>query len=238
MCMRKYKDAESWLHRHQVLVPSDVVSISKSAQCYVLADGNINAAQARLSSIEKINRYNGEVVTTLILIDLFKNNYNRVLNLFDSIGIKAVDDQQIYLDKYCVKGYVYNILGDGIKCRQYADSSVMIINEEMKKNPSDPRYHSALGITYAFQGKKNKTISAAKRAIEIYPVSLDALDGPEYVNNLDWVYTIIGEYDKALEQLEFLLSIPAGKVISKAKLKKDPKWDNLRNHPRFQELIQ
>jgi tetratricopeptide (TPR) repeat protein len=108
----------------------------------------------------------------------------------------------------------------------------------MKKNPNDPRYHSALGIAYAYQGKKNEAISAAKRAIEIYPVSLDAVDGPEFVYNLAWVYTIIGEYDRAIEQLEYLLSISAGKIISKAKLKVNLKWDNLRDYPRFQKLIE
>ncbi|MCK5347733.1 MAG: hypothetical protein KAR20_30200, partial [Candidatus Heimdallarchaeota archaeon] len=156
MCMRKYQDAESWLHRYQVLVPFDVVSISKSAQCYVLADGNLDAAQSTLSSIKKINKHNSEVITTLILIELFKKNYNRVLNLFDSFGMDVVDDQAIFLDKYCVNAYVYNFLGDEIKCRHYADSSVMIINEEMKKNLNDPRYHSALGLAYAYQGKNSE----------------------------------------------------------------------------------
>jgi serine/threonine protein kinase/Flp pilus assembly protein TadD len=238
MCIRKYEDAESWLNRYQVMEPSDVSSISKLAQCYILADGNINDAQSALSSIKKINECNGEVLTTLILIELFKKNYNQVLNLFDSLGINAIDTQQLFMDKYCVKAYVHHLLGDGLKCRLYADSSVMVINDEMKKNSNDPRYHSALGITYAFQGKKNEAISAAIRAMDIYPVSLDAFDGPNYVYNLAWVYSIIGEYDNAIEQLEYLLSIEAGEFVSKPMLKIDPKWNKLRDRPKFQKLIE
>ena len=88
-----------------------------------------------------------------------------------------------------------------------------------------------------FVAKKNEAVSEAKRAIEIYPVSLDAMAGPNYVYNLAWTYTIIGEEDNAIDQLEYLLSIPAGNVVSKAMLKIDPKWDRLRDSPRFQELI-
>ena len=174
---------------------------------------------------------------TSILIDLLNKNYNRALNRFDSLKIEYISDQHFFLDKHSVKAYVYNLLGDTLKTRQFADSSMMIINEFMKKNPNDPRVHSALGLAYAFWGKNNEAISAAKRAIEIYPVSLDAMDGPKYVYHLAWIYAIIGEHDKAINQLEYLLSIPAGNIVSKAMLRIDPKWNKLLDNPRFQELI-
>lgn len=41
------------------------------------------------------------------------------------------------------------------------------------------------------------------------PVSKDALDGPLYVQRLARIYAILGEYDPAIEKLEYLLSIPS-----------------------------
>jgi hypothetical protein len=67
---------------------------------------------------------------------------------------------------------------------------------------------------------------------------LDALHGQNYVYNLAWVYTITGNIAEAINQLAYLLSIPAGYFVSKALLKIDPKWNPLRNISEFQKLIE
>ena len=68
------------------------------------------------------------------------------------------------------------------------------------------------------------------------PVSKDALNGPVHVQRLARIYTILGEYDPAIEKLEYLLSIPSS--LSVTWLKIDPTWDALRNHQRFQKLLE
>jgi hypothetical protein len=47
---------------------------------------------------------------------------------------------------------------------------------------------------------------------------------------------MVGEYDKALDEIEFLLSIPC--YFTTWDLKLNPFWDPMRDHPRFQELIE
>ena len=54
------------------------------------------------------------------------------------------------------------------------------------------------------------------------------------------VYTIVGEYDKALDQIEYLLSIPS--FITVEGLRITPKYlepgeAELRAHPRFQQIL-
>jgi hypothetical protein len=49
------------------------------------------------------------------------------------------------------------------------------------------------------------------------------------------IYLLVGEYDKALDQLEPLLGIPY--YLSPAWLRVDPTFDPLRRHPRFQRLL-
>ncbi len=45
-----------------------------------------------------------------------------------------------------------------------------------------------------------------------------------------------GKYDKALEQLEYLLSIPG--FLSTKILEIDPRWAPLKNHPEFKNMIE
>jgi serine/threonine-protein kinase len=46
----------------------------------------------------------------------------------------------------------------------------------------------------------------------------------------------VGEYEAAIDQLEYLLSVPS--VITIPLLRVDPLWDPLRDHPRFQALLE
>ena len=78
-------------------------------------------------------------------------------------------------------------------------------------------------------------IRYGNRAVEILPVSRDALEGPAYEKALADIYVMIGEYEAAIDKLEFLLSIPAD--FSSAILTLDPIYDPLRDHPRFQALL-
>ena len=89
---------------------------------------------------------------------------------------------------------------------------------------------------YAHLGLRDKAIREAQKAVDLIPVSKDALDGPEYLAHLAETYTIAGEYDAAIDKLEYLLEIPAG--VHPGELKVDPLWVPLRDNPRFQRLLE
>lgn len=47
---------------------------------------------------------------------------------------------------------------------------------------------------------------------------------------------MVGDYDAAIDHIEYLLSIPGNLSIPLLRL--DPAWDPLRNHPRFKKLVE
>lgn len=68
------------------------------------------------------------------------------------------------------------------------------------------------------------------------PVSGNSLEGAEFLGSLAEVLILVGEHDRAIDRLEQVLSVPSR--YTAASLKADPLFDPLRDHPRFQALLE
>ena len=75
-----------------------------------------------------------------------------------------------------------------------------------------------------------------QRAVELLPTTRDAFDALFLVINLAETLVILGEYGAAVQQLEFLLSIPG--FGSGPYLKLAPLWEPLHDHPEWLALTQ
>ncbi len=116
------------------------------------------------------------------------------------------------------------------------DSATVVLEARIRDRPDDARSHSSLGRAYAGLGRKEEAIREGLRAVELLPISRDALVGPNYVLELAWIYAMVGEPEAAIEQLDRYLSVPANWSIEG--LLHDPLLDLLRDHPRFQALVE
>ena len=95
---------------------------------------------------------------------------------------------------------------------------------------------SLLSEAYAGLGRKEEAIHFAKLAVELCPVTRDALDGPDYIGYLAGVYAKLGEYNLAIDQLEYLASVTPS--FSAARTRITPAYKPLRGLPRFEALME
>jgi hypothetical protein len=102
--------------------------------------------------------------------------------------------------------------------------------------PSNALLLSTLAFADALLGGRNaEAIREGERAVEMLPISKDALDGPCVLANLAMVHACCGEVDKAFNELALLAKTPNG--IYYGELKQDPSWEPLRSDPRFDKLL-
>jgi hypothetical protein len=73
--------------------------------------------------------------------------------------------------------------------------------------------------------------------MEKFPYSRDVLQGVRAEWDVARVYTKTGDHDAAIELLEHVMSVPF-ELESVVTLRNFFWWDSLRNHPRFQALIE
>ena len=120
-----------------------------------------------------------------------------------------------------------------------AQSSFQLARDRMtmklREHPDDPELISNLSVANAGLGLKENALREARRAIELCPLSRDAVDAPSYQTMLALVYAWTGEHDAALTQLEKIVRLPRGPDYSE--LRFNPWWDEIRTDPRFDTLL-
>jgi hypothetical protein len=72
--------------------------------------------------------------------------------------------------------------------------------------------------------------------VELQPIGKDTYAGPYFQLQLARIYMLVGEPEKALDQLEPLLKMPY--YLSPGWLRIDPTFDSLRSNPRFKRLVE
>ncbi len=165
-----------------------------------------------------------------------ERNYQAILDFASSDSRLIVWSQTDAWTPALRAADAHRLMGEPELAHASYDSARAILEKELDAHPDDHRIHSALGFAYAGLGRKEEAIREGKRGVELLPVSKDALGGLYHVWDLAEIYTMVGEYKAALDEIEYLLSIPT--EMSVPWLRLDPIWDPLRDHPRFEALLE
>ena len=173
------------------------------------------------------------------MLDYYRRDYQTALDARLKLaleGREAEDNQRqiAFLYHAMDQSQLRRAYGDSL--RFVADTALATLMDAGAHVTQLAWRHSELGLAYALMGEEEAAIREGKQAVEMNPVSVDANNGVYLVWNLARIYLLIGHHDAAIEQLEFLLSVPSR--MTAAKLRLSPFWDPLRDHPRFQALLE
>jgi len=115
------------------------------------------------------------------------------------------------------------------------------IGEVTPNSPAEAGARTALGLAYAGLGEAALAIAEGQRAMAINPTSKDPVDGPYFERDMAQIYALLSDADHAIPIIKHLLHIPFQDLspggMTPALLRLDPVWDQIRDDPRFQELV-
>jgi len=198
--------------------------------------GSIPETRAALAKgVEQVGRC-PEMTFFEAVCDMIEEKYESALGRLTSVEDAYMFKDRDSADYYSQKGTIYKLTGKEDTARAHYDSARVFLERLMATQRDDASIQSDLAVVYALLGRKEDAVKTALRAVELLPLSLDALDGPDMITSLASVYAIVGEPDLALEQLEYLSTIPCD--ISAPWLKAAPDFTSLQDHPRFQALLE
>ena len=235
--LRMYPQAKESLDRTLRLHPDDTGGYNNKAWVYVRWQGSTEKARAVLA--EALQNIRSEesppIVDSLVTLDVFDGNYQEALDRL-SLTSEDTDGQHKFIPMALRCAQIYGYMNKKESAKKYYDESRSILESKIQQRPEDARFHSSLGIAYAGLGRKEAALREGKLGVELLPITKDAWRGLYRVEDLARIYVMVGEFDAAIDQLEFLLSRPGGMSIPLLRL--DPAWDPLDAHPRFQKLIE
>ena len=235
--MRNYPEAMRCYDRAISLAPDLPNAYNWKAWLCLLWEGSIENARAVVEEAFK-NISSPEEFRTgwLITLDVYEGNYQKALDGLSSLKSGDGEDQFYFIPKAMRYAEIYRYMNDNELAKKYYDEARNILEAKIQEDPNDARFRSALGIAYAGLGLKEDAIREGKKGIDLLPITKDAWRGSYRVRDLALIYVMVGAFDLAIEQIEYLLSIPG--PLSIPSLRLDPACKPLRDHPRFKKLLE
>jgi TolB-like protein/Flp pilus assembly protein TadD len=230
--LRRYLESREAYDRGLALAPANLDLIERKAMTY-LAEGDVAGARGVIKAAPN------EVEPAALVAYLA--NFNHLVWVLDEeqrelllqLAPSAFDDDRGTWAICLVQAY--SLKGDAANVRTSAEEARKAYEEQLRASPNDAQRHVDLGLALAYLGRKDEAIRQGERGVALDPVSKDAERGPSIQHKLVRIYMLVGEPEKALDQLEPLLKIPYW--LSPGWLKIDPTFDPLRKNARFQKLV-
>jgi TolB-like protein/tetratricopeptide (TPR) repeat protein len=127
---------------------------------------------------------------------------------------------------------LYRLRGDSVRSQAYADSSRVEQARLVAGDPENADQRQHLAMQLALAGRKTEALTEVDRVRAIAGKFQDSV----YIHaRLAHIYLVLGETDKALDELEF--TAPRG-YPQRGWLRIDPRYASLRGNSRFERLAQ
>ena len=230
--LRRYPEARQAVDAGLALSPDNLALIERRAMTF-LGEGNLAGAQGYLAGLPRSVEPTALVAYLALYFDLGWVLTDEQREVLLRLTPAAFDD-----DRGAWAICLTQVLwwrGDAARARKYAEEARKAFEEQFRAAVNNARPHASQGLALAYLGRNAEAIREGERAVELLPIAKDADSGAYYLHQLVRIYTLVGEPEKALDQLEPLMKIPY--YLSPGWLKIDPNFDPLRGNPRFQKLV-
>ena len=231
--LRNYMEAAAAFDQAISMAPSSVYSFLGKVTNLFLWKADLAAMRAVLESSPDISV--PEYMSYRFDLEFCSRNAPQAMEVARSMA-PSVRTQLIYLSRHLYLGLVHDFLDQSPAAHAHYDSAATVFEDLAEKEPDNGLIRTALGLAYAGLGRKQDAIRETKSGLEMFPYANDAWIAQYGTSAMIFVLIMTGEHDQALDLLEEALAGPSH-TISRATLGVDPRYDSIRDLPRFQKLV-
>jgi TolB-like protein/Tfp pilus assembly protein PilF len=235
--LRRFPDMMRLLDRALAVAPGEPATLLARA----LIDLESNAdGQPAYDLVQRLVAEDPGAVEALseewIYLALCRRDAAEMSRALASLSPEGIIPFNVRMPRSFCEGLAARARGDAVAAEKAFSATRVEAENLIGEQPDYAEALCILAMSDAALGRKEEALREGRRAVELLPVTKDAMTGAELLRNLAIIYAWIGEKDFALKQLEDLL--PLYGPISYGQLRLHPWWDPLRGESRFERIIE
>ena len=233
----RYKEMAATLDRELAIAPKDVPSRVRRALVDLEGRADPKAFHTAVDAIltEDANASLCFVNPWLFLVLRAPDPTAVQRALFNMTECGCFDENIPFPSGWC-EGQLAKFRGNEPAARAAFNSARNELGQTVQNQPDYAAALCALGVIDAVIGNKKDAIREGERAVELTPVSKNAIEGATLVRYLAVIYAWAGDKDRAIQRLAETTYLP-GSHISYGYLRLHPLWAPLRGDPLFEAIV-
>ncbi|MEY2527024.1 MAG: hypothetical protein QOE73_1795 [Verrucomicrobiota bacterium] len=164
---------------------------------------------------------------------VIKRNFAGALRTWGTESSNPTANRQ----RLSARAVIHVLAGDAAGAQGEIERARDLVETRLRARPDDKNALTQLGWINVALKRDADAVRLAQQVAESVSSEQDALAGPILLAGLAEIEARTGKTSEAIKTLQRLLSIPAGGIVSIARLRIDPVWDPIRNDPGFQQLL-
>ena len=234
--VRRYPEEAATLDRALGILPKDIDT--RVARAFVDLEwrADTRPLHATIESILSENRGAAEnIADNWVTLALCERDANAAQQALVALGENRFVQDAVHFSRSFGEGLVARMTHDDVKAHAAfttaLDQQIQAVQMQTEYGPAI----CALGLIDAALGRKEQALQEGRRAVELVPVTKDAINGVHMIEYLAIIAAWTGEKDLAFEQLTIAARLPSR--VNYGQLKLHPFWDPLRGDPRFDQIV-
>jgi serine/threonine-protein kinase len=235
--MHRYADAVRAYDRALSLAQHLHVAAIRRGETYVLWQGQLDTVRAVLSRVPRDAELGtlGSVAAQRAALLLWERNADSLLQMLQIARVDVCEGQKFFLPSALYAAWAHQLRGDHAAARAAFASAHVRLDSVIRELPDDWRVHASHGLALAGLARRDEALREARWLQQSVVYREDAYEGPSVAEDRARILAQAGEAEAALDEIERLLAGPSW--LSVHTLRLDPRWDPIREHPRFKALL-